>query len=51
MTAGSVVSELIRRALQPAVQSTRLRNGVPLLSRTAGGPVLTMKMVNELRDE
>ena len=51
VTAGSVVSELIRKALQPAARSASLRNGVPLLSRRAGAPVMTMKRVNELRDE
>jgi hypothetical protein len=51
VTAGSVVSELIRKALQPAVGRARLRNGVPLLTRRVGTPVTTMKLVNELRDE
>jgi hypothetical protein len=51
VTAGSVVSELIRKALQPAAGSGRLRNGVPLLSHRAGAPLMTMKLVNELRDE
>ena len=51
VTAVSVVSELIRKALQPAARSSSLRNGVPLLSRRAGAPVMTMKRVNELRDE
>lgn len=51
VSAGSVVSELIRAALQPAVGSASLRNGVPLLSRRADAPVMTLKRVNELRDE
>jgi hypothetical protein len=51
VTAGSVVSELIRKALQPAARSARVRNGVPLLARRPGAPVMTMKVVNELRDE
>jgi hypothetical protein len=51
VTAGSVVSELIRKALQPAIGAARVRNGVPLLSRPPGTPVMTMKVVNELRDE
>ena len=51
MTAGQIVSELIRKALEPASQPARLRNGVPLLSHRPGSPVMTMKLVNELRDE
>jgi hypothetical protein len=50
-TAGRVVSDLIRKALEPAAGAARLRNGVPLLSRRRGAPVLTMARVNELRDE
>jgi hypothetical protein len=49
-TAGKVVSELARRALQPELPA-RVRNGVPLLRRRPGSPLLTMKRVNELRDE
>jgi hypothetical protein len=51
VTAGNVVSELLRKALQPGARATRIRNGVPLLSRRPGAPVMTMKVVNELRDE
>jgi hypothetical protein len=51
VTAGRVVSDLIRKALEPAAGAARLRNGVPLLSRRPGAPVLTMARVNELRDE
>ena len=49
-TAGKVVSDLVRKALEPA-RTSRVRNGVPLLPRrTAGAPRVTMKLVNELRD-
>ncbi|MEN3339938.1 MAG: hypothetical protein V7647_3614 [Acidobacteriota bacterium] len=51
LTAGAVVSELIRKALQPANDRPHVRNGVPVLSRRAGAPVTTMQLVNELRDE
>lgn len=51
VSAGRIVSELIRKALQPPARSVRVRNGVPLLSHRAGAPVMTMKLVNELRDE
>jgi hypothetical protein len=50
-TAGKVLSELARKALEPA-RRVRVRNGVPLLTaRPAGAPKLTMKRVNELRDD
>jgi hypothetical protein len=50
-TLGRVVSDLLRKALEPA-RSTRVRNGVPVLPRRpAGAPRPTMKQVNGLRDE
>jgi Arc/MetJ family transcription regulator len=50
-TAGQVVSDLLRKALHPTPRSLRVRNGVPLLTRRAGAPVLTMELVNQLRDD
>jgi hypothetical protein len=50
-TAGQVVSELLRKALHPPASSKRVRNGVPLLTRRPGAPVLTMELVNQLRDD
>jgi hypothetical protein len=51
LTAGQVVSELLRKALEPA-RASRVRNGVPVLPRrTSGAPRPTMKRVNELRDQ
>ena len=50
-TAGQVVSELLRKALQPAGDAPRVRNGVPLIARRSDAPVLTMALVNELRDD
>jgi hypothetical protein len=50
-TTGKVLSELARKALTPA-EPPRVRNGVPLLPRRPPGtPGLTMKLVNELRDD
>jgi hypothetical protein len=50
-TAGKVLSELARRALQPKRRAA-VRNGVPLLPpRPAGSPRPTMDLVNRLRDE
>jgi hypothetical protein len=51
-TAGKVLSDLARKGLAPGRQKVRVRNGVPLLlPRAPGEPKLTMKFVNELRDE
>ena len=51
-TAGKVLSELARKGLTPVRQKVRVRNGVPLLPpRVPGEPKLTMKFVNDLRDE
>jgi hypothetical protein len=51
-TAGQMVSELLRKALQPQAASARaVRNGVPLIHRRPGAPVMTRALVNELRDE
>ena len=50
-TAGKVLSELARRALEPRRRSAE-RNGVPLLPRRpAGSPKPTMELVNRLREE
>jgi len=50
-TAGKVLSELARRALETP-KAARVRNGVPLLrKRPAGSARPTMKLVNQLRDE
>ncbi len=52
MTAGKVVSELVRKALERPATIARVRNGVPLLARrAAGAPRPTMKLVNGLRDD
>jgi hypothetical protein len=50
-TAGRVISELARKALRPT-NSSRVRNGVPLLPRRPGSaPRPTMHLVNSLRDD
>ena len=51
-TAGKVLSDLARKALTSATTPVpKVRNGVPLLPRRLGGRIVTMKLVNELRDE
>ena len=50
-TAGRVLSDLARKALEPA-RSAKVRNDVPVLPRRPSGSRRpTMKLVNELRDE
>jgi hypothetical protein len=50
-TAGRVLSDLARKALEPA-ESVEMRNGVPLLPRLPKGSApVTMELVNRLRDE
>jgi hypothetical protein len=50
-TAGRIVSDLVRKALTPS-STTRMRNGVPLLSRsTKRVRPITMARVNRLRDD
>jgi len=51
VTLGEVVSELMRRALEPR-RPPAMRNGVPLLSRRpVGAPRPSLALVNRLRDE
>lgn len=50
-SAGRVLSDLARKALEPK-RAPRVRNGVPLLPRRPkGSPRPTMELVNRLRDE
>jgi hypothetical protein len=51
VTAGKVVSDLVRKALTPTGPVPKMRNGVPLLPGRPGQQIMTMKLVNELRDE
>lgn len=44
---GEVISDLAREALQPRL----VRNGVTLLPGRRRAPPVTMRLVNELRDE
>ncbi len=51
VTAGRVISDLVRQALE-ARPRVAIRNGVPLLpARPSGSRRPTMGRVNELRDE
>lgn len=47
---GKIVSELLRQALTPE-NAPATRNDVPLFPRQAGAGIVTMELVNRLRDE
>jgi hypothetical protein len=50
-TAGRVLSDLVRKALEPG-EPLLVRNGVPLLPRRPAGSLKpTLALVNRLRDE
>jgi hypothetical protein len=50
-TAGRVISDLVRKALEPA-GTAKVRNGVPLMPRRpAGSPPITVEFVEDLLDE
>ncbi len=51
VSAGSVVSDLLRESLAPKAFEIEYRNGVPVLPRRPNGPVVTTELVNRLRDE
>ena len=47
---GKVLSDLARRALTEKTNSST-RNGVPLFPTSADGSVVTLELINQLRDE
>lgn len=49
-TAGEVISDLVRVALEPK-SASRVRNGVPLFTPKAGARKPSLALVNRLRDE
>ena len=49
-TVGHVVSELARNSLRPPAPSTE-RNGIPLLPVRRPNAIVTLDVVNALRDE
>lgn len=51
---GEVVSTLARQALQggaATAKSSSVRNGVPLLPKREGASLVTLELVNQLRDD
>jgi hypothetical protein len=51
VTAGQIISELMRKALASSPSRATVRNGVPLLRRRPGGRKATLAVVNQLRDD
>lgn len=49
-TVGEVVSDLARRSLRPP-RDAKIRNGVPLLPVSNPEAIVTLDIVNGLRDE
>jgi hypothetical protein len=49
-TAGRIVSELARKALEPK-HTYKVRNGVPILSRTRGSRIITSADVQRWVDD
>ncbi len=49
-TAGQVISELVRQALEPK-NPPRMRNGVPLFTPKPGAKKPSLELINRLRDE
>lgn len=47
---GAIVSDLLREALS-GPNSLEIRNGIPLLPKKKNGKVVTLDLVNQLRDE
>ena len=50
MTMGQVLSALSRQALTRQIE-TETRSGIPLFPRGPGGEIVTLELVNELREE
>lgn len=51
LTAGKALSDLARKGLEAPKRSFKMRNGVPVIQRLPGEPLLTMEIVNQLRDD
>lgn len=50
-TVGAVVSELVRKGLMPSIEPPRFRNGIRLMPVSPGAGIVTLELVNSLRDE
>ena len=50
LSMGRVVSQLLRKALEPAVPC-RMRNGIPVFSARPGAVKPDLELINRLRDD
>jgi hypothetical protein len=50
-TVGEVISELARSALAAPSRELTTRNGIPLLPAREAAPIVTLELVNRLRDD
>ena len=50
-TVGDVVSDLARRSLQRPARASNTRNGIPLLAVWTPDALVSLEIVNALRDE
>jgi hypothetical protein len=50
-TVGEVVSDLVRKGLKPSGEAPRYRNGIRLMPVSPGAGIVTLELVNSLRDE
>jgi hypothetical protein len=48
---GNVLTELARKALEPELPHPEYRNGIRLMPVSPGSGVVTMELVNRLREE
>jgi hypothetical protein len=48
---GTVISDLLRRSVEPPPSPLRKRNGIPLFPVTQGARAVTPQIVRELLDE
>lgn len=48
---GTVISRLLRRAVEPAAQAPLERNGIPLFPVSSEARVVTPEIIRELLDE
>lgn len=51
LTTGRVVSDLLRKALTTHVTAGSIKNGVPLFDPVPGAKPVSLKEINELRDD
>ena len=51
LTAGKVLSGLARKGLERSQRTPKVRNGVPLLERSPGAPVLTLDLIKQLSED